>query len=57
MTKKDFIAIAKLFKQRKEFCSDESQDDLLTLAGDLADYCKTTNPEFDRKRFMTACGF
>lgn len=28
-----------------------------TMAKHFADACASTNPHFDRRRFMTACGF
>lgn len=49
MTLKHFKAIAEIIS---------SQPDVsITLAEDLASYFKTENPNFDRDRFLAACGF
>lgn len=49
MTRKHFKAIAEIIS---------SQPDVsITLAEELASYFKSDNPNFDRDRFLTACGF
>ncbi len=60
VTKKDFKAIAEIVKSNthEQF---KFGDDTVWLSKqytcrDLADYFATQNPNFDRKRFMEACG-
>ena len=69
MTKKDFEAIAKAIKKQTDTVSswtggegtidrqDMAMDILRRTAGDMCDHFRTSNPNFDRGRFMTACGF
>lgn len=45
MTKKDFIAIAKVL---------DANHAPLALVSDFADMCEETNPLFDRQRFVEA---
>jgi hypothetical protein len=48
MTKKHFEAIAAIIKHTgPEF----------VVAEELAAYFETINPNFDKQRFLTACGF
>ncbi len=49
MTKKHFIAIAKIVHTHRNRGAD-------TIASALADYFATINPNFDRQRFIDACG-
>lgn len=60
MTKKDFTAIANILKN----ISDDVESVGLShppiifihiIINQLADYFETTNPRFDRDRFMSAC--
>jgi len=53
VSKKDFEAIAKIIGEY----SWVSPDTFEGLANDLADYFKTQNHLFDRRRFMKACGY
>ena len=53
MTRKDYIAIAAVFKVRKDR---DNADALREIAYDLADVFKRDNPNFDRARFLAACG-
>lgn len=59
MTKKHYIKIAAVFKRAKELeNNDEDAVQVLhDLAYDLCTFFKEDNPNFDRERFMTACGF
>ena len=52
MTKKHFVAIASII--RRFHIGRLSADNQLVNA--LADYFQTTNKEFDRTRFLAACG-
>lgn len=52
MSRKHYKAIAKIFKRRLHIDRDSSR-----LLDDLADYFAADNPNFDRERFRTACGF
>ncbi len=56
MTRKHFEAIAKVFKDRKYTIGGPSAEHLRRcLVGDMADYLATTNDQFNRQRFLTAC--
>lgn len=66
MTKKHFLKIAAAFKRQVEFAknfpadkyrNDAAIDHLENMALDLCDVFKDINQNFDRARFMTACGF
>jgi len=62
MTKKHFKAIAAAVAQARdeaEPAPGEYGDPVAaidTLAHALADVCRQTNPNFDRARFLSACG-
>ena len=71
MTKKHFVAIAAIIKTRLDYIAEQmtlehdnevmerfvgSRNDAEILARDFADYFRTVNAEFDRVRFLTACG-
>lgn len=59
MTRKHFAAVAADIKENVE-AADGNTDAIRTLrqlAGDLARTFKLFNPNFDRVRFLTACGF
>lgn len=60
MTKKDFVAVAKQVKSDLDRAVRE-QDILLAhsaehAANNFADLAKKDNPNFDRDRFLRACG-
>lgn len=48
MTRKHFEALAFSLK---------TNNASLDLCGDVARICKETNPRFDTRRFLEACGF
>lgn len=55
MTRKDYVLIAKVLN---DFQTDENipVDDRNAIAYDLADAFQAENPNFDRRRFLVACG-
>lgn len=58
MTKKHFIKIAAAFKHRLNDGRMETPEDTLEhLALDLCGVFAEVNPNFDKQRFMNACGF
>lgn len=66
MTKKDYVSIASVMHHQlhsREIRADYPIFDdvvvgsLRTLANKFADSFAAGNPQFDRERFMTACGF
>lgn len=62
MTKKDYIAIAKLvnrhFSTDEKWRKNEKTDWAIRLfVGGLIDYCKQDNENFDEEKFKKACGF
>ena len=57
MSKKDFEAIAAILATKQDtaffdFASGELED----IASRIADHAETSNPRFDRSRFLKACG-
>jgi hypothetical protein len=57
MTKKDFELIAEAIKIVNNYEPTGSPKAVLSLTVDvLADVLGTTNPLFDRAKFLTACG-
>lgn len=61
MSRKHYIAIANIIRGNVEAVSngsdsDECHDILETVANELADFLKTDNANFDRSRFLSACG-
>ena len=59
MSKKHFIAIAADIKWQVT-AAGEDQEKLTLLRNVVTDLCRTfvtINPNFDRSRFLTACGF
>lgn len=57
MTRKDFEAIAAIIaEQNTGEPGSVSTVAMSYLANDLADYLETRNPNFDRARFIRACG-
>lgn len=62
MTKKNFVAIAEAIAKEKEMAQRNTNgavrlDTLLNTANRMADVCKDFNQNFDRARFLAACGF
>lgn len=59
MTRKHFEAIAKIINARLAW-ADAVQygyiDATQKIANEMADYFATQNPNFDRARFLKACG-
>lgn len=53
MTRKDFQLIADVLKNADEVADQQSIE---AMAEMFADELATTNPNFDRARFLTACG-
>jgi hypothetical protein len=53
MTRKDFQLIANAVKQ---ITANDYTQDRADKANLFADALATTNPQFDRARFLTACG-
>lgn len=53
MTRKHFVALAQLVNDRKGLIPTAA---LESLARDLADFCQQQNSNFDRQRFLDACG-
>ena len=61
MTRKHFEAIARIIATNKVETPAAGFDEgfdagVSVVASDLADYLATQNPNFDRQRFLTACG-
>jgi HKD family nuclease len=52
MTRKDYIKIAKVISTAWV----ASQDFRESIANDFADMLEKDNPNFDREKFLTACG-
>lgn len=58
-TKEHYKAIAKIIKKHYEYCQLFTGTRALAakdIAFDLADYFATDNPQFDRDKFLAACG-
>ncbi len=56
MTRKDYVLIAKVFADIvDDFGQGEAVQPSL-IAEELADALAKDNPQFDRERFLTACG-
>ena len=56
MTKKNFERVAEIIRYHK-INSPYLIVDLRRIANDLAKYFKEENPEFNRSRFLQACGW
>lgn len=56
MSKKHFNAIASTIRANVERSNDAERFRLRVLASELADQFAGFNPNFDRARFITACG-
>ena len=66
MIRKDFEKFAAVFREhiaemdRVGLDGTEKvlvQDFLYSVAGDIADVCESSNDDFDRESFLSACGF
>lgn len=58
LSRKDYVAVAEVFKYRVENAGNETE--LLAaelIADDIAKVFKADNSRFDTNRFLTACGF
>jgi hypothetical protein len=55
VSKKHFIAIARIIKDAKDHPQATGIDAREYIAKDLAFYLKTINPNFNRARFLEAC--
>jgi hypothetical protein len=58
MTKKDYELIAGVMANLSADFNNDGEDtvSLSLVAQELADVLSTTNPRFDRARFLSACG-
>lgn len=62
LTKKDFKAVAEIIDDIRPIFSQSTREDMgrtracTRIAKSLADYFATQNLQFDRERFMQACG-
>lgn len=62
MTKKDYIAIAKVVKNARDIESSNRESETTKnaicdiIAYDLCKVMQSDNPNFDRNRFLLACG-
>ena len=54
MTRKDFQLIANVFKERG-YKETRCRKGMFVFAQDIADALTTTNPRFDREKFLKAC--
>ena len=55
MTKKHFIAIAKMFRNIRQYNrSSGGKVDFSIVVNHMADYCESQNVMFDRERFIDA---
>ena len=53
MTRKDYIAVAKIVADNADSMTPEAHE---RLVNDFARFMAQDNPRFDRVRFSTACG-
>ena len=56
MTKKHFKAIAEIISEHNLTSYIDPKAAIRSIAEELADFCATTNPHFDRAKFLEACG-
>ena len=61
MTRKHFKAIAEILRSEIEFAKKDRhcyncRERLRNVTNELADFCATQNPLFDRAKFLEACG-
>lgn len=61
MTRKDYIAIAKVLLQAQLCASEDkynsAEQAIGGVAREIASVFQQDNPRFDRRRFMAACGY
>lgn len=57
MSKRHFEGLAKIIAANGTRNTKDPQTALLLVAMDIAAMCANENPQFDRARFMAACGF
>lgn len=58
MTKTHFEAIARILNADLAVSNtDDERNKVRGIALSMSDYFLSVNPRFDRKRFLTACGF
>ena len=56
-TKKDFRAVASIIAEASALDNGTAKQTRLYVAGQLAELYARLNPNFDRRRFIEACGF
>lgn len=57
MTKKHYISIAKIISERLNNVKNlDAQLEAANIASRLATYLQAENPNFNRERFLSACG-
>lgn len=57
LTKKDFKIVAGILKDERTAVSSRAEFDRIEgISLAMADYLATKNPEFDRDKFIKACG-
>ena len=58
MTRKDYILISNILREYVGYASETEEDTVFMthLCNDFASKLAGTNPLFDRKRFLEACG-
>lgn len=60
MTRKDYALIASVIATEIAVCGDGDDGNgaraICSLAQEMADALRATNPQFDRARFLQACG-
>lgn len=56
MSRKDYEALAAIVKNSLHSDGGVDDEQAFQIAYDMADYFESTNPSFNRARFMDACG-
>lgn len=56
MSKRDYETIAAIVKNSLHSDGGVDDEQAFQIAYDMADYFESTNPAFNRTRFMDACG-
>lgn len=57
LSRKYYTKIAAVLSEEREWATSPQKDEIMRdVAISLADYFVTDNPNFDRERFLTACG-
>lgn len=57
LSRKHYTKIAAVLSEEREWATSPQKDEIMRdVAISLADYFVTDNPNFDRERFLTACG-